>query len=235
VTDYEFPKVPEIDAAYRAAHRALRKLVEANGHRVYTDLEDDDEHFIERDALPGFPSLVDQAQLVTASHIGPRASWTGPRREGDWTLVQACVDLDGGLEDKDDEVQFEKPYYADEWTNGPMGRAARAYQRECGWDFAPGEAGIWLLALAPTSGFGGSDPSDWHYSGYLVGFVILYDRDEDGTHESVGHVWTARAWRRRGIARDLLATARSRFDFRHFDGPATDSGAGLIKATTPAK
>ena len=59
---------------------------------------------------------------------------------------------------------------------------------------------------------------------------MIYDRDKDGTHESVGHVWTARAWRRRGIARRLLAEARERFGSDRIEGPYTEKGAALVKA-----
>jgi hypothetical protein len=36
--------------------------------------------------------------------------------------------------------------------------------------------------------------------GNLVGFAILYDRDEDDQYEALGHIRTAAAARRRGIA-----------------------------------
>jgi ribosomal protein S18 acetylase RimI-like enzyme len=121
-----------------------------------------------------------------------------------------------------------------EWgddLDGPFGHAATAYRRECGWDFSPGEAGIWLVMLAPVSGMGfGDEP--WTYTGHLIGFAILYDRDGDA-YRSVGHVWTASAWRRRGIARRLLSEARSRFAFEHIEGPYTEDGAALVKTIPP--
>ena len=64
------------------------------------------------------------------------------------------------------------------------------YRRATRWDFAPGETGIWLLMLAPLSAIGSSESMS--YFGHLTGFAVLYDRDEDDRHESVGHVWTAK-------------------------------------------
>lgn len=83
--------------------------------------------------------------------------------------------------------------------------------------------------LAPVRGGGGED-GPWDYTGHLTGFVILYDRDSDGAYESVGHIWTAAAWRRRGIARRLLADARSRFQFRIIERPYTANGAAFVEA-----
>jgi GNAT superfamily N-acetyltransferase len=82
--------------------------------------------------------------------------------------------------------------------------------------------------LAPVWGARGDGP--WHYTGYLIGFAILYDRDEDGAYESVGHIWTAAAWRRRGISRRLMAEARSRFQFTGIEEPYTKEGAAFMEA-----
>lgn len=58
----------------------------------------------------------------------------------------------------DDECPFELD---DEEINGDrdgaLQRAARAYHRECGGDFAPDPAGVWLLYVIPTEGWGGDD------------------------------------------------------------------------------
>ena len=83
--------------------------------------------------------------------------------------------------------------------------------------------------LAPAAGVG-SDREPWDCSGYLAGFMILYDRDDDGMYETIGHIWTAGGWRRRGIARQLLQEARSRFGARRFEGPFTDDGAAFVEA-----
>jgi ribosomal protein S18 acetylase RimI-like enzyme len=71
----------------------------------------------------------------------------------------------------------------------------------------------------------------WQYRGHLAGFLILYDRDDDGIYESIGHIWTAKAWRRRGIARRLLREARSRFGATKFEGPFSEDGAAFVEAT----
>ncbi|MBN9757864.1 GNAT family N-acetyltransferase [Pseudonocardia sp. Ae717_Ps2] len=59
------------------------------------------------------------------------------------------------------------------------------------------------------------------FNGHLTGFVVVHDRDNDGDYETVAHIWTAVAWRRRGIARRLLAEARSRFSVTAFEEPYT--------------
>ena len=115
------------------------------------------------------------------------------------------------------------------WHDSSLQQAALSYRRAAGWDFAPGDTGIWLLMLAPVAA-SGPRPAPGPTRGAWPGFAVLYDRDQDGLHESVGHVWTAAAWRRRGIARRLLRQARERFGSDRVEGPCTDSGAALVRA-----
>jgi ribosomal protein S18 acetylase RimI-like enzyme len=223
VSGYKFPEVPEIEDAYRAAHRALEAVI---GDRRLVAPEKR-LHLIE--VLSQFPELVREADMAAAGQVGPRIGWRAERMEEDWQLNIVCANLD---EDRHHLPLTEAAYLGEsgDWHGSGLDKAGRAYRREAGWDFAPGEAGVWLLMLAPVTGFpeeGGDLP--WRYSGHLAGFVILYDRDEDGTHETVGHVWTAAGWRRRGIATRLLAEARTRFSARHVEGPFTEDGAALVE------
>lgn len=119
-----------------------------------------------------------------------------------------------------------------EFYESSFGRAARAYRREAGWDFAPGAAGIWVVAYAPSWWCGGSD-GDGHARGNLVSFAILHDRDEDGDVESLAHLWTARAVRRRGAARQVLTAARERHQVHVVEGPATDDGIAFLRSAAP--
>lgn len=229
MNDYVWPEVPGIEKAYRAAHRALEAVIDAGGgDRSVTFAPEADEPFFE--VVSQFPFMVREAGMVIASLIGPRVSWEGPRIEGDWNLIIAGIDLDDdrewGFAVTLGEGAFEDE--AGEWANSRLSQAARAYQREAGWDFAPGDAGIWLITLAPTSAIGGTDRMT--YWGHVAGFAVLYDRDADGKYESVGHIWTASAWRRRGIARRLLHEASERFGSDRIEGPYTKSGAALVKA-----
>ncbi|WP_158854243.1 GNAT family N-acetyltransferase [Saccharothrix deserti] len=224
MTDYEFPRTPEIEKPYRTAYKALAALVPP--HTVTPEETSD---FLE--VLSQFQLLVDSAELVTAGQLGPHVSWVAPRRDGDWELIISGVDLDDDAHDFGD-VQlstnaFEGP--SGGWHGSAPDRAGIAYKRACGWDFAPGEAGVWLVMLAPVSASGGED-DQWFYNGRVAGFVVVYDRDEDGTYESVGHIWTATAWQRRGIARRLLAEARSRFPITSVEGPYTDDGTAFLDA-----
>jgi ribosomal protein S18 acetylase RimI-like enzyme len=67
----------------------------------------------------------------------------------------------------------------------------------------------------------------------VVGFTILYDRDKDDEHESLVHIWTAAAARRKGVARALITHARQHFPVRHVEGPLTENGDALFKAVWP--
>jgi len=225
MADYEFPEVPAIEKAFRDAYRALQGLAMPDTYAAEEDVP-----FIS-EVISQFPSMVDKAARIVAAQLGPTISWKGPRQEGSWELIVSGVDLDNDHYDfgemELDESAFEGT--DGKWHDSALDRAARAYSREARWDFAPGEAGVWLLMLAPISAAGG-DEGPWGYSGHLTGFVILHDRDEDGTYESVAHIWTAAAWRRRGIAGRLLAEAKERFSYTAVEGPYTSDGSAFLKA-----
>jgi hypothetical protein len=146
--------------------------------------------------LSQFPLLVDEAALVVAAHLGPYIAWREEPHRGDFDLVPTGLDLDN-----DGELDFgptldELATVADNGDSS-LEQAAQIYRRDAGRDLAPELAGIWLLMLAPVAGVS-SESEPWDCAGHLAGFMILYDPDEDGTYETIGHVRTARAWRRRG-------------------------------------
>ena len=63
--DYRIPQIPEIEQAYRAAHRALEAIMpESFAFVPEADLEC-------LEVLSQFPLLVDEAALVVAAHLGP--------------------------------------------------------------------------------------------------------------------------------------------------------------------
>lgn len=223
--DPEFPDVPEIDAAYWAANEALARIVPPEYRHDNRANDPLTANHITRHRL-----LTEAAQLTAARELGPLISWHGPAHDGDnWVLITGIADLD-------DCREFDGQCF-DPAAAGPGGRregcalhlAARAYQREARWDHAPDAAGIWMLMLAPYRSNGATDDED-DYSGHLVGFVILHDRDKDGAYESVAHIWTAKAWRRRGIARALLTEAKARFGFTRVEGPYTADGGAFLRA-----
>jgi hypothetical protein len=163
------------------------------------------------------------------AQFGPRLSVRGPAD----VLMECPHILAFCFDDAEADIPCRFGLPPDfEWRDSGLARAASAYQRTCHWDFSPGEAGIWLCYYLITDGTGGGQ-RDWRYSGNLVGFAILYDRNRDGRYESLGHIWTASAARRREVASALVAYARQHFPLVHVDGPLTDNGAALFKTVWP--
>ena len=203
-------QLPEIERAYQAAHRALGVTVP-------------------RDFCLSPISHVGIAEVISP-FLGPAIYWHASQAE-DWELTMACVDADH-QRDHGFGVVVDASEYDFEYPGSALNRAARAYRSAAGWDYStPEDGGIWLLMLAPVAAItGGDDSLPWRCFGHLAGFVILYDRDEDGVYEAVGHAWTAEVWRRRGIARRLLEEARSRFRATTLEGPYTKHGAALVEA-----
>ena len=229
MSDYQFPELPGLEETWRAAYHALQRSIPRDRMLV----TEQDLHISEVISL--FPGVLREAELAAAAELGPPVSWEGPPRGGDWDLVLAgtCFDADAREADPGPATLADSAFQgpSGRWGDGALGRAGTVYQRECRWGSAPGEAGFWLLMLAPVHAAGPVD-GPMFYGGNLVGFVILYDRDGDGRHESVGHIWTARAWRRRGIAGRLLHEARARFQFTTIEGPYTAPGAAFIMAAS---
>ncbi|MCM3662378.1 hypothetical protein M3148_15465 [Georgenia satyanarayanai] len=175
-----------LEAGFRAAHQALRILAPPNTVATAGDA-------YLPDIIDELEDLVRLARDTAAAHLGPTIRWVAPQPPRDqWAQVIVQVDLDGYS--KDDPLGA---FHIDDWEDSALARAGRAYRRECGWDFSPGEAGIWLLSVAPYSSMGGGDRTSW--KGTLSGFAILHDRDDDGEYESLAHLWTAYSWRRRGV------------------------------------
>jgi hypothetical protein len=177
---------------------------------------------------------------VYDSEYGPLASWRGPWSEGMWERLDVRVWVLDDVDYEDDEV-FDCADHS-EFAESPLGKAGRAYRRECGWDFPPGFAGEWVAAYVPSSWSGPAveaqdgepaEPVDGWCSGNLVSFAVLYDRDEDGEVESLAHLWTARRYRRQGYARAVIDRARERFPIRHVEGPVTDHGWALLQTVAP--
>lgn len=199
-----------------------------SGPESLASLRRDDllEHELHFDFLDDFNTIVDRLRDEYDAVLGPRISLEGPQNIPFAPGVVVACDLDGG--DDGEGLRLADTF---EWEDSALRRASLMYRRECGWDFAPGEAGIWLAYCVLTSSLGGRD---WCcYQANMVGFAILYDRDEDGQHESLGHMWTAKIARRKGVATQLLARARQDFPVRTVEGPTTKEGRALLDAVWP--
>jgi hypothetical protein len=183
--DSNFPEIPEIEAAYRAAHQALEAIIPRHNGSFVPEAD-----LGLAEVISQFPFIVEHAEMAVTEQVGPGIAWKGQHREGSWGLIVAGADLDNpgrrdfGADLNDSAFQGA----GGTWSGSPLDQAARAYRRAAGWDFPPGEAGVWLLMLAPDTAIGGSTDEPWSYTGHLVGFVILYDRDGDGEYEAVGHI-----------------------------------------------
>lgn len=209
------------DSAFRAAHQALRALIPA----ATLTIPDDEESLPE--VVEDLQDLVRLARETAAAELGPSIRWVSPRPEEDLSApVMLQIDLDGYSGDDPAGA-----YRIDHWETSSLARAGRAYKRECRWDFSPDETGMWLVSVRPYAAIGDGHQMTW--TGILTGFAILHDRDEDGNYESLAHIWTARAWRRRGVGSGLLRRARERFTVRYVEGPITEEGRLLIETYVP--
>jgi hypothetical protein len=222
------PPAPSLERAYRDAYTALSSVVDDQTTRTLPAAA------LSVDDLVGeFERVASEARMIWTRELGPRMSWQAPflGRDCDWELRMQCIDLDSGGRG-DDPDAFMTNELALGFEGSALDIAARAYRRECKWDFSPGDGGVWLIVLRPTSWSGSEEHEQrWSASGNLVGFLILQDLDEDGEYESVAHIcWTAVLWRRRGIAAHLLEQACARFPVVAIEGPPTELGAALVSA-----
>ena len=133
-----------------------------------------------------FPAVVDEAALAVAAHVGPYIGWRVEQQRGDFEFMTAGLDLDNDGERSFGPV-LDESATAVEDGDSSLEQAALVYRRETGRDVAPELAGIWLLMLVPAAA-ASEDSGSWECAGYLAGFMILYDRDEDGTYETIGHI-----------------------------------------------
>jgi ribosomal protein S18 acetylase RimI-like enzyme len=167
--------------------------------------------------------------------FGPRLDLVGDDQVslGEGYMLAFCFDENDEEMERGQRLHLPK-YFGEEsadWENSGFNRAARSYQRECGWDFPPGESGVWLAYCLPTDGCGGKD--ELNYGANLAGFLVLHDRDEDGNYESLAHVWTAKAVRNKNIGKMLVTEARRRFPVRQVEWPVTKLGTALFRSVWP--
>jgi hypothetical protein len=216
---------PELEDALRTAFRALASTF---GKDVLL-------HAPEQ-ALPDLSSLTSELKYVFDAALrafdaerGPLCLWRGRHELDDWSPRTLIADANRDEHTNANEAG-ELLWDDDDFLGSSLGRAASAYRRECRWDFGPGEAGVWLIAACPYSASGGADTENWTVCGNLAAFAVLHDRDADGSYESLAHVWTARGWRRRGLAAGLVREARERFGVSKVESPLTDDGFALIRA-----
>jgi GNAT superfamily N-acetyltransferase len=219
----ELPGTSEVEKAFRDAHRALERILPESSYVPEKDMNISD-------VMSQIWSVLHMAESSAIAQFGPRVSWEAPY-DHEFGLMVGGAKPDERTRDfgpvKLDRYVVESPDGG--WEGSALQLAARAYMRACGWDFPPDETGLWLLALSPVSG-AGPQTGLCSYQGNLVGFIVLYDRDEDGNYDAVGHLWTAAAWRRQGVGRRLLAEARSRFQISTFEEPYTEDGAAFVRS-----
>lgn len=128
------------------------------------------------------------------------------------------VDTETGIHSDPAGADCLARWRSEDWSESAPARAAKAYQRECRWDVPPGPDGVLAIAASPYRWI--EVPS----TASLVGFIIVHDRDDDDEYESVAHLWTATAWRRRGVAEQLLRTVRDLLPINTVEEPITSGG-----------
>lgn len=206
----------DLEGPIRDAYRALRAIVPS----VYLTAPEDD-------ALPIIVDELDtvyrMAQEAIDAERGPRMTWLGDfdeeARPGSAVFV---VDIDTGAHSDPVGAECLAKWSSGVWRESALARAAKAYQRECRWDVPPGEDGVWVVAVSPYRWIEGA------FYGNLVGFVVVHDRDDDGEYESIAHIWTATAWRRRGIADQLIRATRDLLPINTVEEPITSNGQALL-------
>lgn len=201
----------------RDAYRALRAIVPSDYATVPADDDEDLSTIV--DELDTVYRLANEA---IHAERGPRMSWLGEQEGDQWPIDVLVIDVDTDTHTDPVGVYGPEEWEPDEWNQSALARAAYAYKRECRWDASPGPAGVWLVAAAPYRWIMGT------YYGNLAGFLVVHDRDGDGQYESIAHMWTASAWRRRGVAAQLVNAARDRFPISDVEGPITGNGTALL-------
>lgn len=206
----------ELEGPIRDAYRALRAIVPP----VYLTAPEDDPLPIIVDELD---TVYRMAHEAIDAERGPRMTWLGNVDEEAWpSSAVFVVDIDSGTHSDPVGAECLVEWSSGDWKESALARAAKAYQRECRWDAPPGEDGVWVVAASPYRWIEGA------FYGNLVGFVVVHDRDDDGEYESIAHIWTATAWRRHGIADQLIRTTRDLLPINTVEEPITSSGQALL-------
>ncbi|EGD42811.1 hypothetical protein NBCG_02945 [Nocardioidaceae bacterium Broad-1] len=209
----------ELDGPIREVHRALRGILPP------TAMTAGDDEFLAHvvDDLDWLYSLANEAIIAER---GPRMTWPGTiTDEEDFpSLIVMTVDMDEGTLSDPAGADCLTRWSSDnvDWKDTAPAQAALAYKRETRWDTPPDQAGVWIIAASPYGLNGGT------FRGNLVGFAVFHDRDDDGEYESLAHIWTAAAWRRRGIGGRLIRAARDLMPITSVEEPITSNGQALL-------
>jgi ribosomal protein S18 acetylase RimI-like enzyme len=177
--------------------------------------------------------LIDEVHSAYVQEYGAPAVWQRAGREQDLDAVMLQPHLQAFDAEPDDWTSTSALHYDD----GPLRAASRAYKRECGWDLAPTAPSpdyAWVCTYHPHMGHYDEDAAELRFSGNLVGFAIVSDRDDDGEPETLTHLWVARQARRAGYATLLLAEAERRFPaLSAVEHPVTADGRAFLAARSP--
>jgi ribosomal protein S18 acetylase RimI-like enzyme len=177
--------------------------------------------------------LSNEVHTAYVQEYGAPSAWQQPGREQDaHTLL-----LHPQLQVFDTEPEDWESRSALEYDDGPLRAASRAYKRETGWDHAPTAPSpdyAWVCIHQPHMCWYDEDACELRFSGNLVGFAIVADRDDDEKPETLAHLWVARQARRSGHATLLLAEAERRFPaLKSVEHPVTADGTAFLLARSP--
>lgn len=209
----------ELDGPIRETHRALRALVPSANITAEAD------EFLAH-VVDDLDTLYRLANEAIVAERGPRMSWPGDLADGEDfpPFIVMSVDMDEGSLSDPAGADCLARWSAADWKTTAPAQAALAYKRETRWDTPPDQAGVWIIVASP---YGWSCDT---FRGNLVGFAVFHDRDDDGAYESLAHIWTAAAWRRRGIGGRLIRAARDLMPIRSVEEPITSNGQSLLNS-----
>jgi len=223
-----------------AVFRLMKKIAHARdelapqlpiyARRAPQPLADSEEHCGLYDSMR---QVFNELHGAYVQEYGARSSW----RQTASVDQAAALLREPYVEAVEEEPEGFSAVHTLEFDDAPLRAAGVAYRRECGWDFppsAPSSDYVWLCVHEPLLCFPENDAIELQFTGSLIGFAIIADHDEDGTPDSLAHVWVARQARRQGNAALLLAEARRRFpQLKAVEKPVTADGLRLLRGRWP--
>jgi len=178
--------------------------------------------------------MVEQMKRGYAENFGPLLHFTennvkAPQELGIGIDLFYCYDTDHNRYQNTPFTTFARDREA------VIQEATNAYSTEIKLNspYVP-STGLWILRVIPVESFGtypeASSPLEtWRYTANLIGFAAIQDVNEDGSYDTLEHLWVAKTHRRKKIATELLAKAKY-FGAYMLADKITDAGKAVLKS-----